>query len=113
MSDVRKPEAGLVGNSPFFYANVLDKTLLEKIIVENNIDWVIHFSALLSAIGEKLMDRALDVNINGFQNVIELGKSSCLFPSSEVAPRILVWMMMWFNGSIDVASSCLQPGPTT
>jgi len=74
MTDIRKPEDGLVGKSPFFYADVLDRTLLEKIVVENRIDWIIHFSALLSAIGEKMVEKALDVNINGFQNVMELGE---------------------------------------
>ena len=78
MSDIRKPDE-TVGPSPYRYIDVMNKSLLEQVIVEQKIDWVIHFSALLSAIGEKFMDKALAVNIVGFQNVIELGWFFILF----------------------------------
>lgn len=35
------------------YANVLDLKSLQEIVVNNEINWVVHFSALLSAIGEQ------------------------------------------------------------
>jgi len=78
MSDIRKPVPHLVGESPYLYADVMDYNLLERIIVEHNIDWVIHFSALLSAVGEKMIQKALDVNIRGFQNVLDLGKTTLI-----------------------------------
>ena len=43
------------------YADVLDIKHLHSIVVNNDIDWVIHFSALLSAVGEKDPRKALDV----------------------------------------------------
>jgi nucleoside-diphosphate-sugar epimerase len=35
---------------------------------------LIHFSALLSAVGEKFPEKALEINIKGFHNVAELAK---------------------------------------
>jgi nucleoside-diphosphate-sugar epimerase len=33
---------------------------------------VVHFSAILSAVGEQNVDQALQVNVNGFHNIIEV-----------------------------------------
>lgn len=41
-------------------------------MVNHEIDWVIHFSAILSAVGEQNVSQALQVNINGYHNVIEV-----------------------------------------
>jgi threonine 3-dehydrogenase len=40
----------------------------------HRIDWLIHFSALLSAVGEQNVPLAVRVNIEGMHNVIELAK---------------------------------------
>lgn len=47
---------------------------LQKIVVNHKVDWLIHFSALLSAIGEQNVPLAVRVNIEGAHNVIELAK---------------------------------------
>jgi len=47
---------------------------LQQIIANNGIDWIVHFSALLSAVGEKNVPLAISVNINGMQNILELAK---------------------------------------
>lgn len=47
---------------------------MQQIIVNNKIDWIVHFSALLSAIGEKNVPLALSVNVTGMQNILELAK---------------------------------------
>lgn len=47
---------------------------LQKIIVNHKIDWLIHFSALLSAVGEQNVPLAVRVNIEGVHNIIELAK---------------------------------------
>ncbi|KAJ1993911.1 hypothetical protein H4R33_000482 [Dimargaris cristalligena] len=76
-SDVRKPTADLPiahPEGPFVYADVLNYPLLERIIVDFQIDWVVHYSALLSAVAEKNPAQALSVNITGFQNVLELAR---------------------------------------
>ena len=46
---------------PYVYADVLDGQNLNSIVVNYNIDWIVHFSALLSAVGEKNFRRALQV----------------------------------------------------
>ena len=51
---------------PYVYADVLDLKHLHSLVVNNEIDWVIHFSALLSAIGEKDPQKALDVINNNY-----------------------------------------------
>ena len=49
---------------PYVYADVLDLKHLHSIVVNYQIDWVVHFAALLSAIGEKQPRKALDVSSN-------------------------------------------------
>ena len=46
---------------PYVYADVMDVKHLHSLVVNYNIDWLVHFSALLSAIGEKDVIRALEV----------------------------------------------------
>ena len=43
-------------------------------MVNYNIDTIVHFSALLSAIGEHNVSEALKINIYGFHNIIELAR---------------------------------------
>ncbi|KAE8289707.1 L-threonine 3-dehydrogenase, mitochondrial [Larimichthys crocea] len=48
---------------PFLYADVLDYKLLRELIVNNRITWLIHYSALLSAVGEANVALARKINI--------------------------------------------------
>ena len=48
---------------PYVYADVLDGHNLHSIVVNYNVDWIVHFSALLSAIGERNFQRALEVHV--------------------------------------------------
>lgn len=48
---------------PYLYADVLDLKHLNSVVVNYGIDWVIHFSALLSAVGELNPRKALEVSI--------------------------------------------------
>ena len=36
------------------------------------VDWIVHFSALLSAIGEQNVPLAMRVNVEGLHNILEL-----------------------------------------
>jgi UDP-glucose 4-epimerase len=54
-------------SGPFVYADVLDYRWLESLIVDNKIQWVIHLSAILSALGERIPDKALALNNGGIQ----------------------------------------------
>ena len=47
---------------PYLYADVLDLKHLNSIVVNYGIDWVVHFSALLSAVGELNPRKALEVH---------------------------------------------------
>ncbi|KAK9766223.1 hypothetical protein K7432_004843 [Basidiobolus ranarum] len=73
-SDIRKPKEQNLGYGPFVYADVLNYQQLESLVVDFQIDWVVHLSAILSAVGEKNPSQALAVNVSGFQNVLDLAK---------------------------------------
>ncbi|XP_043597594.1 L-threonine 3-dehydrogenase, mitochondrial isoform X2 [Bombus pyrosoma] len=74
LSDIIKPTEENLSNGPFIFADILDFKGLQKIVVNYRIDWLIHFSALLSAVGEQNVPLAVRVNIEGMHNVIELAK---------------------------------------
>eukprot|EP00118_Oscarella_pearsei_P025375 m.308083 g.308083 ORF g.308083 m.308083 type:complete len:344 (+) comp43354_c0_seq1:89-1120(+) len=75
LSDIRKPQnEESLQKGPFMIADVVDFNHLESVIQEERIDWLVHFSALLSAIGERDVDLAIKVNIHGFHNVIKLAQ---------------------------------------
>ncbi|KAF9571920.1 hypothetical protein EC968_010513, partial [Mortierella alpina] len=73
-SDIRKAPDEFMATGPFVYADVMNYSMLERIVVDWRIDWVVHYSALLSAVAEKNPQLALSVNMTGFQNVLELAK---------------------------------------
>ena len=58
------------------YLDVLDAGKFESIIVENRIDLVLHFSAILSALGELNVQKAIDINIHSVHTVLEVYFSS-------------------------------------
>lgn len=74
LSDIVRPEEGELEKGPFLFADVLDFKCLQEIVVNHRIDWLVHFSALLSAVGEHNVPLAVRVNIEGLHNVIELSK---------------------------------------
>ena len=74
LSDIIKPSDEELAKGPFVFADVLDFKCLQEIVVNQRIDWLVHFSALLSAVGENNVPLAVRVNIEGLHNVIELSK---------------------------------------
>lgn len=72
MSDVVKAPREVRDAGPFTYADILDYKNLQSLVVNMEIDSIVHFSALLSAIGEHNVSEALKINIYGFHNIIEL-----------------------------------------
>lgn len=50
---------------PFIYSDILDYKNLREIVVNNRITWLVHYSALLSAVGEANVPLARAVNITG------------------------------------------------
>ena len=71
-SDVQEPEET---DGPFETLDVTNEDELTAIVEEYDIDTIFHLAAILSAKGEKNPELAFDVNINGFHNVLELGRS--------------------------------------
>lgn len=89
-SDCTKPKDPSLAQTiaPFRYADVLQSDHLEKIIVEDGIDWVIHNAALLSGTSEKNPQYAMQLNTQGVHNVLELARKHNLrvfIPSSIAA----------------------------
>jgi len=69
--------------------------------VDERIDWLVHFSALLSVVGEANVPLALRVNIDGFHNVLELAKQYNLklfIPSTIGTMRHRGGLAMWSFG---------------
>lgn len=58
----------IFSSGPFVYADVLDYKLLRELIVNNRITWLVHYSALLSAVGEANVALARKINITGLLN---------------------------------------------
>uniref|UniRef100_A0A3B3HU67 L-threonine 3-dehydrogenase, mitochondrial n=1 Tax=Oryzias latipes TaxID=8090 RepID=A0A3B3HU67_ORYLA len=63
---------------PFVYADVLDYRHLRELIVNNRVTWLVHYSALLSAVGEANVALARKINITGLHNVLDLALENCL-----------------------------------
>ncbi|XP_062863955.1 L-threonine 3-dehydrogenase, mitochondrial-like isoform X1 [Trichomycterus rosablanca] len=72
LSDIRKPPNHVYHSGPFIYADVLDYKNLREIVVNNRITWLVHYSALLSAVGEANVTLARDVNITGLHNILDI-----------------------------------------
>jgi threonine 3-dehydrogenase len=62
------------GNVKFRYADVLNRTSLEDIVVSENVGTIVHFSALLSAIGELYPQKAMDLGLISVHHVLEIAK---------------------------------------
>eukprot|EP00041_Stephanoeca_diplocostata_P036998 m.1379373 g.1379373 ORF g.1379373 m.1379373 type:complete len:212 (+) comp24965_c1_seq1:279-914(+) len=84
VTDIRKASDDVYNAGPYRYLDVLDQKRMEKIVVEHNVDSIVHLSCLLSAIGEKQVDKALMVNNGGTENVLAVAKQHGL---SVFCPR--------------------------
>ncbi|KAM7449543.1 hypothetical protein ABFA07_002674 [Porites harrisoni] len=72
MSDIAKASWDVLESGPYIYADILDFKNLQSIVVNERIDWLVHFSAILSAVGEQNVSQALQVNVEGVHNIFEL-----------------------------------------
>ncbi|CAK6445781.1 unnamed protein product [Pipistrellus nathusii] len=72
LTDIRKPSDQVFHSGPFIYSDVLDYKNLREIVVNHRITWLIHYGALLSAIGETNVSLAKAVNITGLHNVLDI-----------------------------------------
>lgn len=85
-SDIRKVEGNsLAGTGPYYYCDALDMGGLSKLIVDNNVTWIIHLSAIMSVLGESMPQKAMDINIDAVRNVLEISRMHnlrCYIPST-------------------------------
>ncbi|XP_072552539.1 L-threonine dehydrogenase [Salminus brasiliensis] len=72
LSDIRKPPSSVFHSGPFIYSDILDYKNLREIVVNNRITWLVHYSALLSAVGEANVALARAVNITGLHNILDI-----------------------------------------
>ena len=102
LSDIIKPEDEELAKGPFVFADVLDFKCLQEIVVNQRIDWLVHFSALLSAVGENNVPLAVRVNIEGLHNVIELSKQCKIIDYKTVSS----FSELILNGIFKFGSLC-------
>ena len=84
-SDVKRPTFRLP--NPFIYLDVLNTDQLARVVLEYQIDTIIHFAAMLSALGERSPQLALKLNARGIENVLEAARINNLkiFAPSSIA----------------------------
>lgn len=73
-TDVRSPPTDLYEAGPFQYIDVLEKTQMSRLVVEENVKTIVHLAAVLSATGEQHPHLALSINNEGTQNIFELAR---------------------------------------
>ena len=73
-SDLRFPNREFQTSGPSAFLDVTDKSNITRLVAENGITWIIHLGALLSAIGEKMPQKALEVNVHGSENIIDVAR---------------------------------------
>ncbi len=85
----KKPPEILKKDGPYLQLDVLDENQLQAMLVDNDIDIVIHNASVLSGVGEKNPQLAYKTNIEGSYNVLEavriLELDQVMIPSSIAA----------------------------
>lgn len=85
----KKPPAILKKDGPYLQLDVMDMNQLQSMLVNQDIDIVIHNASLLSGTGEKNPQLAFNTNIVGAYNVLEavriLNLDQVMIPSSIAA----------------------------
>ncbi|KAM5264097.1 L-threonine 3-dehydrogenase, mitochondrial-like [Ctenodactylus gundi] len=72
LSDIKKPPDHIFHSGPFVYADILDPQSLREVVVSHRVTWLLHYSALLSAVGEANVSLARAVNITGLHNILDV-----------------------------------------
>ncbi len=85
----KKPPEVLRRDGPYYRLDVLDTDQLHTMLVDYDIDIIIHNASVLSAVGEKNPQLAYRTNVEGSYNVLEatriLGLDQVMIPSSIAA----------------------------
>ncbi|RLI54832.1 MAG: NAD-dependent epimerase [Candidatus Thorarchaeota archaeon] len=85
----KKPPKVLTQDGPYFHLDILDTNEIHSLLVNYDIDIVIHNASVLSAVGEKNPQLAYKTNVEGAYNVLEavraLNLDQVMIPSSIAA----------------------------
>ena len=85
----RKPPAVLTKDGPYYRLDALDMNDLQRLLVDYNIDILIHNVSILSAAGEQNPQLAWETNVQTSYNVLEaariIGLDKVMIPSSIAA----------------------------
>jgi len=87
-TDIRKGSEEFMKRGPFHILDIKDIATFEKLIEQYKINTIIHLAAILSAVGEQNPQLALDINMNGTANVLNLSvkhKIKQVFIPSSIA----------------------------
>lgn len=94
-ADIKTPDETIAGSlKNFFECDISDSSSVNRIFEKENFDVIFHLAAILSTGGEKMPEKAIDVNINGTLNLLEAATVSAIknkkpikfiFPSSIAA----------------------------
>ncbi len=72
-TDIREPVDKDIFD-PFLMLDTRDRDAMRKIIKDHGVEMIIHNASILSATGEKNPQLALEVNMGGIQNVLEVAR---------------------------------------
>ncbi len=68
----------------FYIVDVTDKDSLEKVFEKHQFDTIFHLASILSTGGEKNPEAAINVNVTGSINVLELATRQAIFSKKSV-----------------------------
>ena len=67
MTDVSKPSADVRDQGPFAFLDVCDLRSIQQLVVDEDVDWLVHYAVILSSAGESNVQAALKVSWERFQ----------------------------------------------
>ena len=85
----KKPPEILLKDGPYLHLNILDPNQIHSMLVDNDIDIIIHNASVLSGFGEKNPQLAYRTNVEGSYNILEAARilklEQVMIPSSIAA----------------------------
>jgi nucleoside-diphosphate-sugar epimerase len=85
----KKPPEILLKDGPYLHLDILDPNQIHSMLVDNNIDIIIHNASVLSGVGEQNPQLAYRTNIEGAYNILEAARilklDQVMIPSSIAA----------------------------
>ena len=85
----KKPPEILLKDGPYLHLDILDTNQIHSMLVDNDIDIIIHNASVLSGIGEKNPQLAYRTNVEGAYNILEAARElkldQVMIPSSIAA----------------------------